>query len=337
MPPPGRGGPIGRLSSAARTVGHAATALDAWVNDYCTGGGASARDEWCVEFDSRPPTTGPASAPVGFADAEAAFARVTERTARYLEGIDHASLAAPATTGPGSHLEGQRVAHLLYRGVAHLFAHAGELSVVSSLLRRADLGLPGPLPQSLHAPIDGGESDGSRPLLVRFVLDAREAFSRVAHAVPVPAQTGAFDRVNAGGWIVAHIAEQEDQYWSVHAQHREPDAWLAAAQVRYGDPASRPSYVEALGALARATERGTPYLEGLRAEQFGEVLRVSRPGRGVQTAQDLLVLQGTHLYALAGELAAIASLAGASDPELPEPMRHTVGLAGTTRPIEEHA
>lgn len=322
VPPPGRGGPIGRLSSAAWTVGHTTAALDAWVNDYCAGGGRGARDEWCVEFD-----VGPHNAPVAFADAEAAFARVTERTTRYLEGLDHAALAGRVVTRPGSFLEGLRVAHVLYRGVAHLFAHAGELSVVSSLLRRADLGLPGPLPDSLHAPVDGDAAGGRRPLLVRFVLDAREAFAKVAAAVPVPAQAGAFDRLNSGGWIIAHIAAQEDQYWSVAAQHRDPDPWLTAAQVRFGDPASKPSYVEACAALSGAIDRGTPYLENLRAEDFGTVLRVSPAERGVQTAQDLLVLQGTHLYALAGELATILSLAGAPDPELPAFMRHTIEAA----------
>lgn len=327
VPPPGRGGPIGRLSSAAWTIGHAAATLDAWVNDYCASGEHEARDVWCREFDARSPST-----PAAFADAEAAFARVSERVARYLEGVDHAALAAVARTRPGSFLAGQRVEHILYRGVAHLFAHAGELSVVSSLLRRADLGLPGPLPNSYQAPLDGDPpaeaGAAASPPIVRFVLDAREAFSRVAGAVPVPAQAGAFDRLNSGGWIVAHIAAQEDEYWSVHAQHRAPDPWLAAAQVRFGDPASKPSYVEACSALASAIERGTPYLEGLRAADLGTVLRTSRARGGEQRVQDLLVLQGTHLYALAGELAAIASLAGADDPVLPHTMRHTIEAVG---------
>jgi hypothetical protein len=323
VPPPGRGGPIGRLSSAAWTIAHAADLLDKWVNVYCAGG---ERDVWCAEFAERPHT-----APVAFAEAESAFARVSARSTRYLEGVDHAALAATARTRSGSFLEGQRVAHVLYRAVAHLFAHAGELSVTSSLLRRADLGLPGPLPHSYHAPVDGDAAGGARPLLVRFVLDAREAFSMVADAVPVPAQAGAFDRVNSGGWIVAHIAAQEDEYWSVHAQGREADPWLAGAHVRFGDPASRPDYTTALGALHAAFDRGTPYLEELTAGDLGTPVRHSAHRGGDQRVQDLLVLQGTHLYALAGELAAIASLAGASDPDLPAVMRHTIEAAEEAR------
>ncbi len=322
VPPPGRGGPIGRLSSAAWTAGHATATLDKWITSYCA---AAERDSWCVAFEAQPP-----SEPVAFTEAQAAFERVGARARSYLEGLGHADLAARAPVRPGSFLEGQRVGHLLLRGVAHLFAHAGELSVVSSLLRRADLGLPGNMPNSYQAPIDADAAGGATPLLVRFVLDAREAFSTVAASVPVPAQRGAFDRLNSGGWIVAHIAEQEDQYWSVHAQHFEPDPWLGAAHVRFGDPASVPPYAEALAALREAFERGTPYLEGLTAERFGDTLRTSRiPERGEQRAQDLLVLQAPHLYALAGELATISSLAGASDPELPMTMHHTIETIAT--------
>ncbi|MFN8638087.1 MAG: DinB family protein [Dehalococcoidia bacterium] len=317
VPPPGRGGAIGRLSPASWTAAHGASKLDHWINAYATG---DERDPWCAAFDAEP-----SSRPVGFTEAQATYERVRERAARALEGIDRAALARVAPARRGSFLEGQRVGDLLLRAVAHLFAHCGELSVASSLLRRADLGLPGPMSNAYGAPLDGDAAGGPAPLLVRFVLDAREAFATVAASVPVPAQRGAFDRVNAGGWIVAHIAEQEDQYWSVHAQGLEADPWLASARVRFGDPASAPAYGEALDALRAATERGTPYLEGLTAEHLGDVLRTSRmPGRGAQRAQDLLVLQAPHLYALAGELAAIGSLAGGEDPELPMTMRHTI-------------
>lgn len=322
VPPPGRGGPVGRLSSAAWTAGHGATSLDKLVSAYCAGG---SRDEWCVAFEAQPH-----SAPVPFEEAQAAFEHVRARTEDYVANLEARDLAEVAPVRPGSFLEGQRVGHLLLRAVAHLFVHAGELSVTSSLLRRADLGLPGNLPSSYHAPLDPPwASEGGPPLLARFVLDAREAFLHVAEHVPVPAQRGAFDRLNAGGWIVAHIAEQEDQYWSVHAQHLEADPWLAEAHVRYGDPASQPPYAEALSALRAAFDRGTPYLEGLTPGQLDEVVRRSRiPERGDQRVQDLLLLQGTHLYALAGELAAISSLAGAEDPDLPRTMTHTIEWSG---------
>ncbi|MCC6236831.1 MAG: DinB family protein [Dehalococcoidia bacterium] len=322
VPPPGRGGPVGRLSNAAWTAAHGAATLDKWVNAYCA---AAERDPWCADFEAQPH-----SAPVAFLDAQAAFERVRARAEDYVVNLAEGDLARVAPVRPDSFLEGQRVGHLLIRAVAHLFAHAGELSVTSSLLRRADLGLPGALPGAYGAPLGPAEAgDAGLPILARFVLDAREAFLVVAEGVPVPAQRGAFDRLNSGGWIVAHIAEQEDQYWSVHAQLLEADPWLAEAHVRFGDPASQPPYPEALAALRAALARGTPYLESLTAERLAEVVRRSRiPERGDQRVQDLLLLQGTHLYALAGELAAISSLAGGEDPDLPRTMAHTIAWTG---------
>jgi hypothetical protein len=165
--------------------------------------------------------------------------------------------------------------------------------------------------------------------LVGLVLDGREAFAHVARLLPRPAQVGAFDRLNAGSWIVAHIAEQDDQYWTVHAQGLEADRWLASAQVRFGDEASSPSYVEALDALDRSFARSTGFLEGMSEADLGRVMRRSRiASRGEQTGQDLLVLQAPHLYALAGELAAIGSLAGGEDADLPRRMSHTLEAAG---------
>lgn len=324
VPPPGRGGPVGRLSSPAWTAGHATATLDKWIGDYCAGG---VRDEWCAAFEARPH-----SAPIAFLEAQTAFERVRASAEHYVANLEVRDLARVAPVRPGSFLEGQRVGHLLLRAVAHLFAHAGELSVTSSLLRRKDLGLPGNLPNAYHTPLDAPEAGaGGLPLIARFVLDAREAFLLVAEGVPVPAQRGAFDRLNSGGWIVAHIAEQEDQYWSVHAQHLEADPWLAEAHVRGGDAASQPPYAEALNALRAAFDRGTPYLEGLTGDRLGEVLRRSRIlERGEQRVQDLLLLQSTHLYALAGELAAISSLAGGEDPDLPRTMAHTIEWTGGT-------
>jgi hypothetical protein len=166
-----------------------------------------------------------------------------------------------------------------------------------------------------------------------LLLDAQDEFARVVGLVPVPAQVGAFERLNAGGWIVAHIAEQDDQYWGVHAQSLEPDPWLAEAHVRYGDPGSAPEYAKARAALLRSFERSRKYLEGLLDPSsdvdFNRVVRQSRdPNRGDQTIADLISLQLTHIWALAGELATIASLAGAPDARLPRGSPRTLAHWG---------
>lgn len=317
VPPPGRGGPIGRLSQPGWVIGHVASTVDAWVNGWCAGG---EHDAWSSDWFQRHVVEGaPATAP--YLETREAFERIATKARTYLEQLE-APMLARRLTGPPEDRSSHTVEVLLARTVAHLFAHAGELSVTCSLLRRPDLGLPDRMGWSLHGPLEAG------PLLVRVLLDAREAFARVADAAPVPAQAGAFMRLNAGGWIVAHIAEEDDQYWSVQARGLEADAWLAEAHVRFGDEASKPIYTEARAALERSFGRSRPYLEGLRASDFGRVVRRSRlPERGEQTVQDLIVLQLTHVYALAGELAAISSLAGGEDPGLPGTMSHTLEAA----------
>ena len=323
VPPPGRGGPIGRLAQPGWVIGHAASTLDAWVNAWCGGG---EHDAWSSKWFERFVVAG-APPNAAFDETRAAYQRIAERARRSLEGLDEAAMTSPLK-GPPDDWADHTVGVLLARTVAHLFAHAGELSVTCSLLRRPDLGLPGEMRHSLHTPIEAS----SMGPLVALDLDARQAFSMVAAALPVPAQAGAFARLNAGGWIVAHIAEQDDQYWGVHAQGLEADAWLSSMHVRYGDEASKPPYAEALDALQRTFDRGTWYLEAITPEDFGRVLRRSRiASRGEQTGQDLLVLQAPHAYALAGELAAIGSLAGGADPGLPRTMTHTLEVAGAGR------
>ncbi len=57
---------------------------------------------------------------------------------------------------------------------------------------------------------------------------------------------------------------------------------------------------------------------------FGEIDRAITE-RGDQTIAELLARQTGHLYALAGELAAIGSLVGASDPGLPGRLAYSTG------------
>ena len=234
-----------------------------------------------------------------------------------------------------SFLRGRTAGYLFARAVAHLFAHAGELTVIASLVlsEERDLGLPGRLAHSTGSGGEGGErgerSEPSeeRPLVVRMLLDAREEVARVADAAPASALAGAFTRLNPGSGIVAHLAGQDDSYWNVGAQGLEADAWLAAA-VRFGEPPSPLDHAEARAALDRSYARSLAYLEALDGSELDRVvLPARRAGRRDQTVSDLLVRQAAHYFATAGELAAIASLAGAPDPGLPGRMMHTRGGA----------
>ena len=338
VPGPARGRAIGRLNTAAWVIAHTTEFLDYWIN-VDSGGGD--RDPWQAEWGEGQEVLPEGDAlPTSYEEAVEAFARVAERATAYLERWGEADLREVVHEFDGSGWEGTTKGYLVARAVAHLFAHAGELSVIASLVlsEDRDLGLPGRLERSLGAGSEAVEAAALQPAVVRLLLDARGEFARVADALPAPAQAGAFDRLNAGSWIVAHVAEQDDQYWSVHAQQLEADAWLAGASVKFGDPESRPDYAQARASLGRAFERSQRCIEGLDGTQFDTVLRKSRiPERGDQTAADLVVLQAAHLFALAGELAAIGSLAGAADPGLPGRLAHVAlgnAPAGGDRPGE---
>lgn len=154
------------------------------------------------------------------------------------------------------------------------------------------------------------------PWAVRLQLDALEAFNHVVESLPRPGQGGALGRLNAGSWIVGHVASQQDQYWNVAGQGREPDPWIVAQQVRTGDPPTNPSYAEARAALYRAETAALPFLLAMTEADLARA-----PRR--RTFGEMLARSVTHLYAHGGELAAIASLVGAPDLGLPGALRYT--------------
>jgi hypothetical protein len=310
VPDPGRGRPLGRLNTPGWTIVHAVGALDGWINGLCAGGES---DEW---MRSRDPESLPA-----FAEAREAIDRVRERATPYLESCDDAELGRTVVEEPA--WWGSKVEHLVTRAVGHLFAHAGDMSVTASLVGSGDLGLPGPLPRSAKGGDEALEPGERPPLMVLLNLDGRHEFMRTARVMPRPAWGPLFERLNAAGWPVAHIAEQDDQYWNVHARGRDGDAWLALQQVAYGGPRSVPDFEQALAALVRTFESTTPFVGSLDGSTFDDVTRKSRiPERGDQTVAELLARQTAHLFALAGELGSISSLLGGGDPGLPGRMLH---------------
>ncbi len=155
------------------------------------------------------------------------------------------------------------------------------------------------------------------PLLVKMQLDALDELARIADAMPEEARDGLVTGLNAAGWTLAHVADQQDQYWNVAGRGLDPDPWLSEQRVTYGSEPSRPPFAEARAALARVDERCRPYLEAVRCPDFDQVLRRSRARPAEQTLGDLLARSVAHIFAHAGELATIASLSGAPDLGLP--------------------
>ena len=156
------------------------------------------------------------------------------------------------------------------------------------------------------------------PRLVRLLWDAFDELERVAAALPTPGQGRAIGRLNAGSWVVAHVAQQQEAYWCTGAQGLDPDEWLAGLEVGFGSEPSVPDYRESLDAFARTRARSIPYLRSLRDEDLESVMA----GRA-ETVGDLLVRAVGHVFVHTGELATIASLVGAPDLGAPGRLTHS--------------
>lgn len=164
---------------------------------------------------------------------------------------------------------------------------------------------------------------------MRLLFDAFDEFERVAEALAGLAAGGsAADgerRLNSGGWIVAHVAKQQDLYWNAALQGLDPDAWLDGQRVGFGDAPTVSDLAAAIEAFRRMRSRAIPWLRRLDASRLDEVVRGAPSRRREQTVSDLLSRSVAHLFAHAGELTAIASLAGAPDLGVPGRMTHSTG------------
>lgn len=313
----------GGLNAPGWIAAHQAATLDTVINVLVQHRQPDAWcGEWLTEQRARPTPFDPP-----FDEARDALARVVEAATPYLEGCDEADLSRVAVPPDGPQwAAGRNAGYLMARAVGHTFVHAGELTVGTSLARAEDrdLGLPGALSRSAAGDGEDEAAPGPGiPLTVRLLLDARGEFARVAAAVPAGAQQSISERLNSGGWIVAHLAGQDDRFWNAGAQGLDADSWLGAVDLR-AEPAPQPPYREALDALARVFERSGPYLERLdSASLSAPAAGRSRAGTGALVAR-----AAAHAWAHAGELAAIASLAGADDPGLPGEMPHTTTWPG---------
>ncbi len=171
-------------------------------------------------------------------------------------------------------------------------------------------------------------ADPRPPRLVRLLWDAWDELDRVAAALPAPGRARPIGRLNAGGWIVAHVAAQQHAYWCAGAQGLEADPWLAVHAVGFGDEPSAPAFGEALAAFGRVRASATPWLRSLReAELDRRTVRPAGADAG-RSAGDLLVRSAAHVFAHAGELSAIASLVGAPDLGVPGRLTHSTSPLG---------
>ncbi len=120
-----------------------------------------------------------------------------------------------------------------------------------------------------------------------------------------------FGRMNAIGWIVGHMAWQEQRYWLQRAQGRLPYPQLQTVHA-FGAPMSTPSLAESLDLRERVTADVDPYLDGLTTAALqAELLR---DGQAVgQTVGSALRRTTYHYWYHTGEVQAIRQMLGHTD------------------------
>ncbi len=318
IPDSGRSEAIGPLNTPAWIVAHAVSAHDSWFTASIQQQ-PEAIDAFATDFRTRQREAGDTPVAVDLDEAIEASQRVFERTTAYLNTCTAEELARiVAMQRPGSETVHVAVGWLVGRSVAHLMAHAGELSVIATLAGADDASLPGRMPNARATTVDGG----SAPLTSRLLLDARDAFEGTVATLPESVRAGSVEpgKLNSASFIIAHVAEREDHVWNVASQGLPRDTWLDEAGVGYGAERTDPGYTEALEAFQRTVAASNPHIEAMSHADLQRTITVYERDATV-AAQ--LARSAAHIWMHAGELGAIGSLHGVPDMRLPGMLPHT--------------
>jgi len=161
------------------------------------------------------------------------------------------------------------------------------------------------------------------PLAVRLLLDAQDEFVRTLDHVPDPGRGGRWGRLNAAGWVAAHLAASHDNWINVLNAGGTNTAWVAdwSARQREATLANpiAPPFAEARAAFIEVAEAATRFLERCDAAALEEP--VATP-RGTVKRGYLVARASAHAFVHMGELSVLASLAGAGDAGLPGRLQH---------------
>lgn len=327
IPSPGRHTRLGHLNAPAWTVAHLAASADVWLNVFCRRLEPEAwGDAWFARQREAPAG---AAVDTDLDEARAVYARFVERARPYLESSDAQALAVDAAVPqrPG----GRPIvpaSYLVARTAAHAFAHAGEISVVASLVGAGDLSLPGAL-SATRAAVRADDPTGT--VLAALLHDGHDEFTRVAASLPRPAYGASLERLNAGGFIVAHLGLQQDQLWNVTAGGAAPDDWLRGVDAGHGAPPGAPPFADALAAWRRVTAASADRVDAAAGGPPDGPLSASRPtarpndsGTTADTTVGAALARSVaHTFVHTGELATIGSIVGAPDAGLPGTLAHT--------------
>lgn len=115
--------------------------------------------------------------------------------------------------------------------------------------------------------------------------------------------------MNSIGWIVGHLAWQEQRYWLTLTQGQTPLPQLNAL-VGYGRPASTPLLDEMLGAWRTVTAAADPFLDALTTAKLQEPITIRN--WTTTTLGSLLLRVIYHYWYHIGEIMAIRQQLGHS-------------------------
>jgi hypothetical protein len=214
----------------------------------------------------------------------------------------------------GSAWEGTPKGYMVARAVAHIYTHAGELSVLASLMGAGDIGLPGPL---LRSTVPTTPDDPSIPIVGALVRDGFVEMRRALEVTPTPAAAGAMDRLNPVSHTAAHLISREDRLWNVQRAGLQPSAPLAAlGMTAQASPLPWDATIEA---YRDVEQRVAPWLDALDGPTAAGPMdwRGTPSSVGAQVARS-----ATHFFSHAGEAMAHASLYGVADLGMPGELAH---------------
>jgi hypothetical protein len=148
--------------------------------------------------------------------------------------------------------------------------------------------------------------------LVDQLRFTRTEFRRAVRGTPEADGLRRLEPMNSIGWIVAHMAWQEQRQWLTRAQGLTPHPELDELAPN-GGPPTTPSLAEVQAIWSDVTSASNAWLDGLRAADLATDL----PGIGPQRTIGSALLRVTyHAWFHLGEILAIRQQLGHRD--LPE-------------------
>lgn len=148
--------------------------------------------------------------------------------------------------------------------------------------------------------------------LVDQLRFTRAEWLRALRGVPEGDGYRRFEPINSIGWIVGHLAWQEQRYFVARAQGRIPEPVLDDVAAS-GGPPSTPSLKTMLTAWKRVTREADRWLDDLDTKALMQALP---PPGFARTAGDAIRRTTYHYWFHIGEILAIRQLLG--HPRRPE-------------------